>query len=162
MQMIRPWASEYDEYRRDESRSTGEAESISFPTCEDELRSILSELDPATPNHRCQGCTARAWRVARMPHGGTCGEPRPHESHTRGLRRAADGAFFLRVEPGVVLSELRRHLHAKSLPAHGWDDASRAALEALYAGPEQFFPTDPTETSACLGRHGRMQCIRCA
>ena len=37
------------------------------------------------------------------------------------------------------------------MPAHGWDDASRAALETLYAGPEQFFPTDPTETSACLG-----------
>ena len=63
MQMIRPWASEYDEYRRDESRSTGEAESISFPTCEDELRSILSELDPATPSP-CR-VHARAWRVAR-------------------------------------------------------------------------------------------------
>lgn len=148
MQMIRPWASEYDEYRRDESRSTGEAESISFPTCEDELRSILSELDPATP------ITVQGART------GLAGGAVPHGGHVvslvrmnayKGLRRAADGAFFLRVEPGVVLSELRRHLHAKSLPAHGWDDASRAALEALYAGPEQFFPTDPTETSACLG-----------
>lgn len=148
MQMIRPWASEYDEYRRDESRSTGEAESISFPTCEDELRSILSELDPATP------ITVQGART------GLAGGAVPHGGHVvslvrmnayKGLRRAADGAFFLRVEPGVVLSELRRHLHAKSLPAHGWDDASRAALEALYASPEQFFPTDPTETSACLG-----------
>lgn len=148
MQMIRPWAAEYDEYRRDESRSSGEASSISFPTCEAEFRAVLAELDPAEP------VTVQGART------GLAGGAVPHGGHVvslvrmnacKGLRQGPDGAFFLAVEPGVVLSELRRHLHAKSLPTHGWDDASRAALAALYAGPEQFFPTDPTETSACLG-----------
>ena len=70
-----------------------------------------------------------------------------------GLRRGDDGLFYLRVQPGVVLSELRKHLAAKSLPApaEGWDAESAAVLRELAKAPEQFFPTDPTETSACLG-----------
>ena len=68
-----------------------------------------------------------------------------------GLRRDDAGVFYLRVQPGVVLSELRKHLTNKSIPTHGWDTASLLALDELYAGPEQFFPTDPTEASACLG-----------
>ena len=70
-----------------------------------------------------------------------------------GLRQDADGTFYLRAQPGVVLSELRKHLAAKSLPAPaaGRDEASAAAARALASAPEQYFPTDPTETSACLG-----------
>ncbi len=63
MQMIRPWAAEYDEYRRDESRSSGEASSISFPTSEAELRTVLAELDPAEPV--TVQAAARAWRAGR-------------------------------------------------------------------------------------------------
>ncbi len=35
--LILPWSNEYDDYLRDESRSTGEAESISFPQSEGDI-----------------------------------------------------------------------------------------------------------------------------
>lgn len=38
---IKPFTDEFEEYGRDESRSSGEASSISFPTSEDEVRAIL-------------------------------------------------------------------------------------------------------------------------
>ena len=38
------FSSEYDEYRGDESRSRGTAESLSFPRAEDEVRAIGTEL----------------------------------------------------------------------------------------------------------------------
>lgn len=68
-----------------------------------------------------------------------------------GLRRDEQGRFLLRVEPGVVLSELRKQLGKKVLPTAGWDQASLKAYEEFQDAPEQFFPTDPTEASACLG-----------
>ena len=68
-----------------------------------------------------------------------------------GLRRDEQGQFLLRVEPGVVLSELRKQLSKKVLPTAGWDQASLEAYEEFQESPEQFFPTDPTEASACLG-----------
>ena len=42
MQQILAFGADYDEYRRDESRVQGEAESISCPTTEDEVSAILS------------------------------------------------------------------------------------------------------------------------
>ena len=68
-----------------------------------------------------------------------------------GLRRDEQSQFLLRVEPGVVLSELRKQLSKKVLPTAGWDQASLEAYEEFQESPEQFFPTDPTEASACLG-----------
>ena len=85
-----------------------------------------------------------------MPHGGHI----LNTSRTNrylGLRRDEQGRFLLRVEPGVVLSELRKQLGKKVLPTAGWDQASLKAYEEFQDAPEQFFPTDPTEASACLG-----------
>mgnify|MGYP002228877104 FL=1 len=50
-----------------------------------------------------------------------------------------------------MLSELRKQLGKKVLPTAGWDQASLKAYEEFQDAPEQFFPTDPTEASACLG-----------
>lgn len=41
---IKPFTDEFEEYGRDESRTSGEASSISFPTTEDEVRAILKKL----------------------------------------------------------------------------------------------------------------------
>lgn len=41
---IKPFSDEFEEYGRDESRTSGEASSISFPTTEDEVRAILRKL----------------------------------------------------------------------------------------------------------------------
>lgn len=151
MREFKPMNAEFDEYRRDESRSQGEADTISFPTSEDELCAqlrVLAESEPPVPV-TVQG--ARTGLAAgAVPHGGHVLNLSKMNAFL-GLRRDEAGVFYLRVQPGVVLSELRRHLHAKTIPTTGWDEASLASLEELYAAPEQFFPTDPTETSACVG-----------
>lgn len=146
---IRQFSDEYEEYRRDESRTVGEADSISFPTSEDDVRAILAELHAAGTPVTVQG--ARTGLAAgAVPLGGHV------MSLTRmnrylGMRRDEDGVFHLAMEPGVVLSELRKHLAAKSLAYDGWDAESLEALAAFEAAGEQFFPTDPTEASACMG-----------
>lgn len=151
MRGIRDWAPEFDEYRHDESRTMGEASSISFPADEGELRAVLAELERTAPDAPITVQGARTGLAAgAVPHGGHVLNLSRMNRYL-GLRRDEEGAFHLRVQPGVVLAELRRLLAAKALPQAGWDAASLAALDALYGGPAQFFPTDPTETSACVG-----------
>ena len=155
---VLPLTTEYEEYRRDESRSVGEAEQIAFPTCEDEVRAIMCGVrgQAAAAGERPCAVTVQGARTGlaagAVPHGGLVLNLSRMNAYL-GLRRGEDGTFYLRAQPGVVLSELRKHLAAKNLPAPkgGWDDVSTAALRELAAAPEQFFPTDPTETSACLG-----------
>ncbi len=146
---IKPLSSEYEEYLRDESRSTGTAETISFPENEAEIQQVLRELysthTPITVQGSRTGLAAGA-----VPAGGHVMNLM-RQNHYLGLRQDEAGIFYLRVQPGVILSELRKHLARKSIPATDWDTESLAALEALEAAPEQFFPTDPTETSAALG-----------
>lgn len=160
MVQIRPLTEDLAEYVRDESRTVGEAESISFPTTEAEVRDLLRKLHGDGTRHRdgtpggavpvtVQG--ARTGLAAgAVPHGGHVMNL-SRMDHYLGLRRGEDGTFYLRVQPGVVLANLRKALVNKAVPSAGWDEGSLSALDALYDGPEQFFPTDPTETSACLG-----------
>lgn len=145
---VRAFSQEFDEYRGDESRSKGTAESISFPTTEDEVRVIVCRLHAAGTPITVQG--ARTGLAAgAVPQGGHVLNL-SHLNRCLGLREH-DGTFYLRVQPGVVLSELRKYLAAKAFPTDGWDEASRAAAARFAEAPEQMFPTDPTETSACLG-----------
>lgn len=147
--LIRPLTADLDGYRRDESRSTGEAETISFPESEEEVRAILRALHadgvPVTVQGARTGLAAGA-----VPHGGHVMNLSRMNRYL-GLRRDGSGAFFLTVEPGVVLSDLRKRLKARDVPSDGWDDASLRALRELADAPEQMFPTDPTESSACIG-----------
>ncbi len=146
---IKPFTDEFEEYGHDESRTSGEASSISFPTTEDEVRAILKKLHaervPVTVQGARTGLAAGA-----VPHGGHILNTSRMNRYL-GLRRDEQGRFLLRVAPGVVLSELRKQLGKKVLPTAGWDQASLEAYEEFQEAPEQFFPTDPTEASACLG-----------
>ena len=146
---IKPFTDEFEEYGRDESRTSGEASSISFPTTENEVRAILKKLHaervPVTVQGARTGLAAGA-----VPHGGHILNTSRMNRYL-GLRRDEQGRFLLRVEPGVVLSELRKQLGKKVLPADGWDQASLKAYDEFQEAREQFFPTDPTEASACLG-----------
>ena len=155
---IKPLDEEFGEYRRDESRSVGEAEAIAFPASEDEVRAVLRRVREraAETGERPEPVTVQGARTGlaagAVPHGGLVLNLSRMNRYLD-LRRTSDGVFHLRAQPGVVLSELRKHLAAKSLPApaDGWDEESAAALRELADAPAQFFPTDPTETSACLG-----------
>lgn len=146
---IQQWSAEFDEFLHDESRNCGSAESISFPRTEDDICSILRALHakgtPVTVQGARTGLAAGA-----IPQGGHVLNL-SRMNRCLGLRQDEQGRFFLRVQPGLVLSELRKYLAAKAIPTDGWDTDSLAALAALAEAPEQMFPTDPTETSATLG-----------
>ena len=149
MTLIKPLGPELEEYVRDESRTVGHAETISFPTSEDQVRDVLRELHASGTPVTVQG--ARTGLAAgAVPQGGHVLNLSRMDA-VLGLRRGEDGTYHLRVQPGVVLANLRKALANKSVPTNGWDEESLAALDELYAGPEQFFSTDPTETSACIG-----------
>lgn len=138
---IKPFTDEFEEYGRDESRASGEASSISFPTTEDEVRAILETLHaervPVTVQGARTGLAAGA-----VPHGGHILNTSRMNRYL-GLRRDEQGQFLLRVEPGVVLSELRKQLSKKVLPTAGWDQASLEAYEEFQESPSSSFPPIP-------------------
>ena len=146
---IRPFIADYDDYLRDESRSMGEASSISFPLTEADICAILAELYPTgTPITVQGGRTGLA--AGAVPHGGHVLNL-SKMNRALGMRVDEDGTFYLRVQPGAVLSQVRKDLEDKNIAIAGWDSAGQAAWEAFVQAPEQFFPTDPTETSATIG-----------
>ena len=155
---MHPMTAEYEEYRRDESRSVGEADGISFPESEEEVREILRGLQEGAQEAGSDALPATV--TVQGARTGLAAGAVPHGGHVMnlsrmnrflGLRRDAAGRFHLAVQPGVVLSELRKHLAKRTIPCEGWDVMSLAALASFEKAPAQFFPTDPTESSACLG-----------
>lgn len=148
MAIIHPYSDDFADYVHDESRSQGVAESISFPESETEVCEILRMLFPAGTHVTVQG--ARTGLAAgAVPHGGHVMNL-SHMNRYLGMRQDGNH-FFLRVQPGVVLSELRKHLKALDFVTEDWSKSAAAALEALRGSSAYIFPTDPTETSACLG-----------
>ena len=139
----------YQQYLKDESRTTGFADSISFPESEEEVRADLKKYCgqgiPVTVQGARTGLTGGC-----VPFGG-------HILNTSrldrflGMEKAEDGSFLVRLQPGIALSRLRSLLAEKSLPAELFDAASLAVYEEFRKAPEQFFPPDPTESSAFLG-----------
>ena len=71
-------------------------------------------------------------------------------SRVTGLR-IADDAVYLRVQPGLSLGVLRQMIAARSFDSENWDAESTAALAEMRKMPTQYFPPDPTESSASLG-----------
>lgn len=145
---IIPYSDLYAAYLRDESRTVGEAESISLPRTEDEVRQILRVLHETGTPVTVQGART-GLAAAAVPRGG-------HVMATGSMDRVTalrqeKGRFYLTVQPGVVLLNLRKMIARREFNTAGWSEASLAALEALRAAPEQFFPTDPTETTAAIG-----------
>lgn len=146
--LILPLGEEYIDYLRDESRRSGQAESISFPRSEEELRQILALM-----NERNTPVTVQGGRT------GLAAGAVPLGGHIVNLSRMdrvlalreADGRFCITVQPGLALCELTRQLALGRPEIERPDAESRAALAALAQGPEQFFSPDPTETTAALG-----------
>ena len=148
MDLMRPLTYEYASYLRDESRRVGKADSISFPRTEEEVKDILvacySDDIPVT----VQGART-----------GLAGAASPNGGHILNLTRMNrvlgcryDGEhFLLRVQPGLALSELRKMISRRKFDCSGWSSQSMDALALLARAPEQFFPPDPTETTATVG-----------
>lgn len=152
-QLIRPMGEEYQEYLRDESRSVGWAESISFPRTTEQVQQILRRMSgQKTPVTIQGGRTGLA--AAASPRGG----------HILNLSRmdrvlgcrCQGEAFYFTLQPGLPLASLRKMISQRSFQTQGWEPASLAAYTEFCRAPEQFFTPDPTETSATIG--GMVSC----
>ncbi|HRR33466.1 MAG TPA: FAD-binding oxidoreductase [Kiritimatiellia bacterium] len=117
------------DYLRDESRKNGSAAAIAFPKTVQELTAALKQTAPLDLPLTIQG--ARTGIAAgAVPDGGLI----INLSHMDAILGPGAGdasSPTVRVQPGVPLTALRRHL-ATAFPAH-------------------LFTPDPTETSASIG-----------
>ncbi|MDR0424750.1 MAG: FAD-binding oxidoreductase [Clostridiales Family XIII bacterium] len=147
--LIRPISNIYEGYLCDESHVAGAAESISFPRSEAELAMVIGSDGlrgrPITVQGGRTGISAAA-----VPQGGHIINMSRMDRVT-GMRTDSAGKFYLRLQPGITLSQLNACISQKSFDISGWDAGSQAAYAAFRQSPVQFFAPDPTEASATLG-----------
>lgn len=147
-EIIKELTEDFGGYLKDESRLVGHAESISFPRSAAEVGQILTELAKTRTNITLQG--ARTGLAAgAVPFGG-------HVMSLGRMNRVLDlrhenDRFYVRVEPGVILSQLRRDIEERRFSTVGWSAEAVTTAREFADSPEYFFPTDPTESSACIG-----------
>lgn len=148
--LIQNFESAHEGYLRDESRRAGKADSISFPARESDVKDVLAAIRERGGSITIQG--ARTGLVAgAVPEGGHVLNLE-RMNRIAGLRRdERSGGFFLTVQPGVLLANVQEALATRRFDTEGWTADSLAALELLKSAPPQFFPPDPTETTASLG-----------
>jgi D-lactate dehydrogenase (cytochrome) len=147
--LIQPLEDRHRDYLKDESRTLGKAESISFPINEAEVQAIVKTL-----SRRQTPITVQGSRT------GIAGGAVPVGGHilnlskmtkVMGLELDQSSQFLIRVQPGISLSELDRHLYRRRFECDGWDQNALSALEALHKADRQFWPPDPSERSASIG-----------
>ena len=130
-QLIFPMDEKYEEYVIDESKYTGNAESISFPENEEEIICVLKELGekkiPVTVQGGKTGITGGA-----VPRGGHIMNL-SHMNHVKDSLLLDDGTGLITVEPGINLIDLKNE------------------IASLFRKTPLFWPPDPTETSASVG-----------
>ena len=146
---IRPYTEDYAEYIKDESRTVGQCSHIAFPRDHAEALEIMqaayAEGQPITIQGGRTGLAAGA-----VPHGGLILNTSKMD-RLLGMSIGPDGGYRLRLQPGVILSRLRKDIESRRLDTTGWDAASLTVFETFSKDREQFFTPDPTETSALLG-----------
>ncbi len=156
MALIRKMSPEYADYLFDESRTMGHAEYIAFPSNEAELEEVVrwcaENHVPLTAQGALTGLAGGA-----SPDGGLILNLQ-RMNRILGIRRAEDGTYCLRVQPGLRLAQLRRALQLKMFDVSGWDNLSLETLRDIRPG-QLFFPPDPTEPTASLG--GMASCNAC-
>ncbi len=147
--LIKPMTEEYQVYLRDESRTIGRAEAIAFVRNEAELAVVLAKAHADGTPVTLQGART-GLAAAAVPNGGLVINLMRMDRVT-GLRRDAEGRFYIRLQPGVILSQLNKRIADKRFDTTGWDDSALAAYAAFKEAPEQFFTPDPTESSCSIG-----------
>ncbi len=147
--LFKPYTEDYAEYIRDESRTVGACAYIAFPRDHEEARMAMAEAYaeglPITIQGGRTGLAAGA-----VPQSGLVINT-SRMDRLLGMSKDAEGLYHLRLQPGVILSRLRKDIESRRLDTAGWDEASLAAYDAFTKDGEQFFTPDPTETSALLG-----------
>lgn len=153
MEQIREMTQDYEMYLRDESRTVGFAERIAFPHTAGEVKRILKECYAAGEKVTVQGGRTGI-AAAAVPYGG-CILNMSKMNRVLGMRKE-DETYFLTLQPGVVLSELRKMIASKHFSTAGWSEESKEAFAAFRKDGAFFFSPDPTETSATIG--GMVSC----
>ena len=139
----------YLEYLKDESRSVGFAESISFPSSDLDVVKTIQKMAGIGKPITIQGART-GLAAAAVPYGGHILNL-SRMNKVLGLRYdSVQDAFFLRIQPGLLLSQLNRMVAQCSFLVKDWDDSSIFALKNMQQNAWTF-PPDPTEQSASLG-----------
>lgn len=140
----------HNDYLKDESKKIGSAVSISFPVSEREVAATLSYMSQNNVKVTVQGARTGIAAGAVPPEGHILNMDRM--DRVTGLSYdAGRNAYFISLQPGAILSSLRKMLDEKSFDTTGWSVDSLKALEDFNSAGDWFFPTDPTEASATLG-----------
>ncbi len=148
MEIIRPMSADFAGYLRDESRSTGSAEHIAFPRNGEEILSVLKTCRERGEKVTIQGART-GLAAAAVPNGG-CVLNLSKMDRVTGMRRE-NGKYYLTLQPGVILSELKKMIASRKFDTTGWDEVSNRTFVDFCKDVEYFFPPDPTETSATIG-----------
>ena len=177
--LILPVGEEHVDYLHDESKTTGTAQTISFPASEEEVCAILSRMHeqgiPVTVQGNRTGLTAGC-----VPFGGHV-LSMVKMTKVLGVRRGLQRVFkdlpphryqadpneetaYIRVQPGLSLEAFREFIktRGKSVAVQGRpgengpsgdgeDILPVPGSEILSSMQEMYFPPDPTESSASLG-----------
>ncbi len=148
MKHIHTMSEEYQEYLKDESRTTGNATTISFPTNEEEVVEIEKYIHGIGETITIQGARTGV-AAGAVP---TIG----HAMNFSKMNRITncfveDGRFLFGVEAGHSLIELNKKIGTKKMDTSLWDEKSLEAFRAFLDAPMQFYPPDPTETTCSLG-----------
>lgn len=147
--LVRPMNKEFSEYLRDESRTVGKAESISFPRDENEVIKIVKSIYDKDMMITVQG--ARTGLAAgAIPKGGHIINF-SKMNRVLAMRMDSKGRFYLNVQAGTILSQLRKQIESKKFEVSNWSDESKEAFIEFNKASEQFFSPDPTEASATIG-----------
>lgn len=147
--MFKAMSEQYQTYLRDESRLTGQADSIIFPANLQDLQAAVRQcLEEGAP------ITVQGSRT------GICGGAVPMEGRIINLSEMAaplslesgeDGFFYLKVQPGYLLSSLRRDLRRRRFDWLDPAQADTAAARVFSQSAETFWPPDPSELTASIG-----------
>ncbi|SKC70416.1 FAD-binding oxidoreductase [Maledivibacter halophilus] len=147
--IIKPMNEEFNEYLRDESRTIGNAQSISFPKNEEEVIEILTDLYSKGIQITIQGGRT-GLAAGAVPDGGHIMNL-SKMNKVLGMDIDKDGYFYLTLQPGTILSKLRKQIESKKFDRANWNDESMKTFTRFCEAPEQFFTPDPTEASATIG-----------
>lgn len=148
--MIIPYSDEYKDFLRDESRKSGNAEYVSFPKNEVDIKSVINHSKSFDSSITIQG-SRTGITAGAVPFGGVILN---FSEMTKiwGLRyNVSDDCFYLRVEPGILLSNLTERLERLDFETKDWSFESLEALEKLKSSKPVCFPPDPTERTASIG-----------
>ncbi len=121
----------FQDYLSDESRLQGQADGIFFPESEADIQEFAAWAYESRAAATIQG--GRTGLAGGAVPAGGCLLNLSRMSRTGELARGRGGEFYLEVEPGLSLLQLRQE------------------LKRLKSEVELFWPPDPTETAASVG-----------